>query len=380
MWRLVWKNVWRNKRRTLLTLSSITVSLFLLSSLAMVYTAFGNPTGQQAPGARLMVRRSTGIVFAIPSSYERRILEVPGVAACTAMNFFGAYYVDPKNSFANFAIGQETVFDVYNRGKLPPEQLAAFKRERTAAVAGRQLAQRFGWKLGDRITLLGSFYGVTPELTLRGIYQGTRPEDEDMFFFHWDYFNELTGRQNLVNNYWVRVDKPESAASVAQAIDARFRNTPYETKTETESQFLLGFISMLGNVRGIILLVGSAVTFAVLLIVANSMAMSVRERIPEAALMRSLGFRPSQVVRLFVAEALLLTLAGWTVGCGGAKLLYDALGITQVAQIAWADLRLRPENMALVFSLALLIGLAASGWPAYRAARSNIAESLRYLG
>lgn len=380
MWRLVLKNLLRNKRRTLLTFSSVAVSLFLLSSLAMVYVAMGRPLGNAPQSARMMVRNATGIVYALPASYEARITAVPGVVACTAMNFFGAYVVDPGNRFGNFAIGHETVFDVYPEGRLPPDQLEAFKRERTAAVAGKHLADKYGWKLGGRITLLGSFYGVTPELTLRGIYTGARPEAEDMFFFHWDYFNELTGRQNSVNNYWVRAERPESVPRVARAIDAMFHNGPFETRTESENEFLRGFISMLGNVRGIVLVIGSAVTFAILLIVANSMAMSIRERIPEAAVMRTLGYRPHQILGLFVSESLALTLAGWLIGCGGAKVLYDALAMNQIAQIAWADLRMGPDTVGFILGLALLIGAGASGLPAYQAARVNIAEALRFTG
>ncbi len=380
MWRLVLKNLLRNKRRTFLTFSSVTVSLFLLSSLAMVYRAMGRPLGRNAPSIRLMVRNATGIVYGLPLSYQARLQTVPGVAACTSMNYFGAYVVDPSNHFSNFAIGHETVFDVYTEAHLPPDQFQAFKRERTAAVAGRHLADRFRWRLGDRITLLGSFYGVTPEVVLRGIYTAERPDQEDMFFFHWDYLNEMLGRPNFVNNYWLRVDRAESTARVAPAIDAMFRNDPYQTKSETESEFLRGFLSMLGNVRGIILLIGSAVTFAILLVVANTMAMSIRERVSEAAVMRSLGFRPKHVVGLFVSESLVLVLAGWLVGCGGAKVLYDALAINQVGQMVWADLRMGPETVAFILALALFIGLLAAGWPAYRIARANIAGALRSVG
>lgn len=380
MWRLVLKNLLRNKRRTVLTASSLVVSFFLLSSLAMVYTAMGKPFEGADRTPRMMVRRSTGIVFSLPASSGEKIAAIPGVAACTAMNFFGAYVVERSNYFANFAIGHETVFDVYPEARITPGQLEAFKRERIAAVAGRHLADRFRWKLGDRITLLGSFYGVTPEVVLRGIYTAANKSAEDMFFFHWDYLNELLGRPDVVNNYWIRLDRPESVERVAQAIDTMFRNTPAETKTETESQFLLGFIAMLGNVRGIIVLIGIAVSFATLLIVANSMAMCIRERIPEAAVMRSLGFRPAHILRLFMSETLILTLTGWVVGCGGATLLFDALGMTRVGEVAFADMRMRPEAALFILLLALLLGVLASGLPAYRVARLNIAEALRSVG
>jgi putative ABC transport system permease protein len=377
MWRLLLKNLFRNKRRTLLTGTSVAVSLFLLSSLAMVYTALGAPLENADNIPIMMVRRATGIVFPLPESYGAKIRTVPGVAACASLSWFGGYWKDPANMFANFAVDPENAFKVQFASTIPPDQLEAFKRERTAAVAGRRLAEKYGWKIGDRITLLGSPWGFNPELTLRGIFTGG---PDDQLWFHWDYLNESIGRPNIVGLYWVRLEKPEIASRVGQAIDAMFRNTPNETKTESISAFLLNFISMLGNVRGIILLIGSAVSFAILLIVANTMAMSIRERIAEAAIMRSLGFRPAHILRLFVGESLILTLAGALVGIGGAKLLYDSLRLTQVGQFTFADLRLRPETLALCFGIALTIALLSATWPAYRAARENIAVALRHTG
>ena len=377
MWRLLLKNLLRNKRRTLLTLSSVAVSLFLLSSLAMVYTALGAPLENADSIPIMMVRRATGIVFQLPESYGAKIRTVPGVAACASLSWFGGYWKDPANVFANFAVDPENVFKVQFASTIPPDQLEAFKRERTAAVAGRRLADKYGWKVGDRITLLGSPWGFNPELTLRGIFAGG---PDDQLWFHWDYLNESIGRPNIVGLYWIRLEKPEMASRVGQAIDAMFRNTPNETKTESLSAFLLNFISMLGNVRGIILLIGSAVSFAILLIVANTMAMSIRERISEAAILRSLGFRPVHILRLFVGESLVLTLAGALAGIGGAKLLYDSLRLSQIGQFAFADLRLRPETLALCFGIALTIALLSATWPAYRAARGNIAVALRHTG
>ena len=377
MWRLLLKNLLRNKRRTLLTLSSVAVSLFLLSSLAMVYTALGAPLENADSIPIMMVRRATGIVFQLPESYGAKIRTVPGVAACASLSWFGGYWKDPANVFANFAVDPENVFKVQFASTIPPDQLEAFKRERTAAVAGRRLADKYGWKVGDRITLLGSPWGFNPELTLRGIFTGG---PDDQLWFHWDYLNESIGRPNIVGLYWIRLEKPEMASRVGQAIDAMFRNTPNETKTESLSAFLLNFISMLGNVRGIILLIGSAVSFAILLIVANTMAMSIRERISEAAILRSLGFRPVHILRLFVGESLVLTLAGALVGIGGAKLLYDSLRLSQIGQFAFADLRLRPETLAFCFGIALTIALLSATWPAYRAARGNIAVALRHTG
>jgi putative ABC transport system permease protein len=377
MWHLLLKNLFRNKRRTFLTASSVAVSLFLLSSLAIVYAALGAPLRNADAIPLLMVRRATGIVFPLPYSYREKIKTVPGVVACASLSWFGGYWVERTNQFANFAVDADSIFDVQMGSRIPPGQLETFKRERAAAVAGRHLVEKFHWKVGDRITLLGSPYGIAPELTLRGIFTGG---PEDQFWFHYEYLNEALGRPNIVGLYFVRIARPQMASRVAQAIDQMFRNTDSETKTESLNAFLMNFVSMLGNVRGIILMIGSAVTFAILLIVANTMAMSIRERTPEAAVMRTLGYRPTHILRLFVGESLLVTLGGALVGIGGAKLLYDAVALSQIGQFVFADMRMRPETLGFCSSLAVLVALGASAWPAYRAAKTNLAEALRYTG
>jgi putative ABC transport system permease protein len=212
---------------------------------------------------------------------------------------------------------------------------------------------------------------------LRGTFTGG---PDDQFYFHYDYLNEAMREFNQVGLYWIRVERPEIAVRVGQAIDQTFRDTDSETKTEAEGTFLLSFISMLGNVRGIILMIGSAVTFAVLLIVANSVAMSIRERVTEAAILRSLGFTSSHVLALFVGESLALTVGGAVIGVGGAKLLYDALAVRRIGSVVWADLRMRPETFLLCMALSVILALLSAGWPAYRAAKINIAEALRATG
>jgi putative ABC transport system permease protein len=377
MWRLVLKNLLRNKRRSFLTATSVAVSLFLLSTLAMVYTALGAPLRNADNIPIMMVRRAAGIIFPMPVSHGPKIRAIPGVVACASLSWFGGYWKDPANQFANFAVDEQQIFDVQMASTIPPDQKEAFIRDRTGAVAGRRLAERFGWKVGDRITLLGSPYGFNPELTLRGIFRGG---PDDQLWFHWEYMNESIGRMNVVGLYWVRLAKPEMASRVGQAIDQMFRNTDNETKTESLSAFLLSFIAMLGNVRLIILMIGSAVTFAILLVVTNTMAMSIRERFAEAAVMRSLGYRPAHIVGLFMAESILLTMLGALIGIGGAKVVFDAIRISTVGQFVFADMRLRPETLVLCFSIALGISLLAVSLPAYRAAKGNIAMALRFVG
>jgi putative ABC transport system permease protein len=377
MWRLVLKNLLRNRRRTLLTFFSVTVSLFLLSSLAIVYVALSKPFEGVENVPLLMVRRLAGIVLPLPSSYQARIKTVPGVVAISKVNWFGGYWVDPSNQLSSFAVDADSVFAVQMASKISPGQLQAFQNERTAAVAGKGLIDKYHWKIGDRITLLGSPYGVSPELVLRGIFTGG---PDDSLFFHWDYLNEMLGRLNFAGLYWVRVDPPEVAPRVGQAIDQMFRNTDAETKSESLSAFLLGFVSMLGNVRSIILLIGAAVTFATLLIVANTMAMAIRERVSEAAVMRALGFRAAHILGLFVGESLILTVGGGLAGIAGAKVLFDLLAMRAIGQFVPADLRMRPATILLCLLLSIIMALLASGWPAYRAARRNIAQALRFVG
>jgi putative ABC transport system permease protein len=377
MWRLILKNLLRNKRRTLLTAASVAVSLFLLSALAIVYTALGKPFEGLDTVPIMMVRRAAGIVFMLPVRYQDRIKAVPGVVAVSKLSWFGGYWRDPANQFSNFAVDADSIFGVERGGRIPPDQLEAFKRERTAAVAGKRLVDRFHWKIGDRITLLGSPYGVAPEVVLRGIFTGG---PDDQFYFHWDYLNEAMGRLNSVGMYWIRVDPIKDAPRIGQQIDQMFRNTDAETKTESVSAFLLGMVSMLGNVRGIILMIGSAVTFAILLIVANTMAMSIRERFAEAAIMRTVGFRRSHILGLFVGESLVLTFAGAVMGVGGAKLLFDALALRSFSELIPADMRMRPGTLLFFGVLSLVMSVAAAGWPAYRAARLRIAEALRHTG
>lgn len=377
MWRLILRNLLRNQRRTFLTASSVAITMFLVSSLATVYTALGKPLAEGEKMPLLLVRRAASINASLPASYQPRIMTVPGVVAVTKAAWFAGFWREPANSFANLGVDPDTVFEVQNGVRIPPDQLETFKRNRTSAVAGQKLVKKFGWKIGDRITLLGSYWRVTPELKLVGVFEGG---PDDQFWFHWEYLNEAAGRPNMAGIYWVRIDRAESATRVAGAIDRLFRNSDAETKTESVNEFLLNLISTLGSVRRAILMIGLAVTFAILLIIANSMGMSIRERIPEAAVMRSLGFRPAQIIFAFVSESILLSVIGGLIGVVGAKFVYDSLALTHLGPFAVADMRLRPETLGFCAGLSLLTAVLAAGWPAYRAAKTNIAVALRYLG
>ncbi len=374
MFRLLIKNLLRNKRRAFLTWSGISVSLFLLSSLAVVFSAMGRPYRGADISPRLMVRRAVGLTMPLPMRYGDKIRQVPGVIACTTMLYSGGYWKETQNTFAAFGIDPEEIFKVVDVARIPEDQLAAFKRERTAAVAGQQVARRFGWKIGDRITLTNSAFGVPAEFTLRGIYTGG---PEDQFYYHYEYWNETLGRPNLTGLFWIRVEKPEIASRVGEEIDRMFRNTDAETKTESEGAFLMGFISMLGNVRLLIFWIGLAVTFAILMVVANTMAMSIRERIPEAAVMRALGYRSGQVMQLFVGESVTLTMLGALIGVGGAKLIYDRLALTKIGPMVWTDLRMDPKTLAFCIGLSFFIALVASVWSAWNASHVKIADALR---
>ncbi len=374
MFHLLIKNLLRNKRRAFLTWSGIAVSLFLLSSLAVVYSAMGRAYRGSDVSPRMMVRRSVGITMPLPERYGDRIRKVPGVVACSTLIYAGGYWKEPQNTFAAFGVDQDEIFNVVNSENIPDDERAAFIRERTAAVAGRQVVNRFGWKIGDRITLIASRFGEPAEFTLRGVFTGG---PDDQFYFHYDYWNESRGHPDLTGMFWIRLEKPEMASRVGEQIDTMFRNTDAETKTESEGTFLLGLISMLGNVRALVVMIGSAVTFAILMIVANTMAMSIRERVPEAAIMRALGFRSGQIIGLFVGESVALTMLGAVIGVGGAKLLYDQLALTKFGPMVWTDLHMELPTLAFCVGLSLFISLAASSWSAWQASRAKIADALR---
>jgi len=375
--RLIVANLLRSKRRTFLTIFSIAVALFLFCTLRTVITSF-EASLRASEATRLVVRHGASLVFPLPLSYRERLAQVPGVTGVSYGNWFGGFYQDPKNQFAQFAMDVPTMFDLFPETVMPADQVRAFQTERTSCVIGRQLAKKYGWKIGDTVPIIGTIYPGEWRFTVRGIYAGkTRDTDENTLFFHWDYLNESLpeGRKNYVGIYWLRIASPSMAASVSQRVDAMFENSSQPTKTETEKAFQAGFISMIGNVQLLLSILGSAIVFAIMLVTVNTMMMAARERTTEIAVLKTLGFSDGLILRLVGGEALLVSLLGGILGCGLAALIFHQTDFTGGG--FFPNFRVLPATILTGLGLAILMGLLSGIAPALTAARLRIANALR---
>jgi putative ABC transport system permease protein len=343
---------------------------------------FTEPTADQA--LRLIVRNKVSLANPMPLSYEQRIAQVPGVQAITVFQWFGGTYKDsrdPANFFGRFAVEPDRVFEVYPDYKLPPDQFEAFRRERSAAVIGRKTADRHKIKIGDRLTIVGDIFPVTLELTIRGIYDNVR--DNENVFFHYEYLNELlksrgTGMFDFASVFVIRMARPEDATPISRAVDAMFRNSPQQTKTETEKAFELSFLAFLGNVKMFFLVITSAVTFTILLVTANTMAMSVRERVREVGVLRTLGFTRDRILMLLLGESVVMALIGGAMGLAAA---YGVCAAIRQAPSTFADMSritIPPVVAALCLAVAAMIGIASCIVPAWGASRKSIVDALRF--
>jgi putative ABC transport system permease protein len=374
---LVFQNLLRNRRRTLLTFLSVATSLALLTGFCAVYRYFSSPLVPPEFRMLLMVWSGTSIMIPLPLRYGERIRAVPGVAGVTPINIVDGLYGGQDELLWALAFDPETFFKVYTDWHLPDEQRVAFTKERTAAVAGRKTAKKFGWKLGDRIHLRSPSYNVTLDLTLRGIYTS---EDESMTGIHWDYLNEMQGRPNKPEGFWVRVRSADEVPGVMQAIDSEFRNSEVETRTQPMGQMVLDFLATIGNIKLILICVSAAVLFAILLVVANTMGMSIRERTAELAVLRALGFRSRQVLGMLAAESLVISLAGALAGCLATTLILALTAGYRFGGAMPISIQVDRATVALVLGVAVAVSLASTLIPAYRASRVSIAEALRFVG
>jgi putative ABC transport system permease protein len=375
--RLVVAHLWRAKRRTFLTVSSIALALFLFCTLRTVMTSF-DAAIRASDDTRLVVRHAASLVFPLPLAYRDRLTQMQDVQAVGYGNWFGGFYQDPKNQFAQFAVDVPTFFQIYPEVLLPADQREAFTHQRTACIAGRKLVAKYGWKLGDVIPITGTIYPGDWRLTLRGIYAGrTEDIDENTIFFDWQYLNEAMpeGRKDQVGIYWLRLRSASLGAGVSDRVDAMFENSPQPTKTETEKAFQAGFISMVGNVSMLLTILGSAIVFAIMLVTINTMMMAARERTTEIAVLKTLGFTDGLILRLVAGEALLLSLLGGLVGCGLAFLIFRNVDFT--AGGFFPNFRVLPETVGWGLLLAVIMGLLSGLVPALQASRLQIAGAFR---
>ena len=371
----IFANLFRKKTRTVLTVGSFAVALFLFGLLATIDTTFTG--GVEVAGAdRLVVLNKSSLAQPLPFSYRDRILQIPGVKGVTFAVWFGGVYQNEKNFIPIMAVDTDGFKKMYTEFAVPEEQWDAFVRDREGCIVGRSTANKFRWKIGDRIPLKGTISPGGWEFNIRGIYDGTRAEDDTtQFWFQYTYLDERKQYfKGMVGWYVVRVALPEDDARVATAIDERFANSAYETVAETEKSFLAGFVKQVGNIRLIIVSVGSVVLFTLLLVTGSTMAMSVRERTGELAVLKTIGFTDAVVMLLVLAESLLYAVPGALIGLTLAKLFTlrgDPTG--GLLPFFYFD----PDRMLMGFGLALIAGIAAGIIPALLAMRLRIVEALR---
>src|SRR5208337_2623297 len=374
---LVIKNLLRNRRRTILTFLSIATSITLLAVFCTTYRFFANPPMPSEWRLLLSVSARNSMMLPLPLSYGERIARLPGVAAATPVTMVDSLYGGQGDFLFALASDPATFIKIYTSWHMPEEQLAAYAREKTAVVAGRRTALKHGWKLGDRIHLRSPGYGVDLDLTLRGMYTA---EDESMLAFHWDYLNEAQGRPDKPMGFLLRAQTEEDVPRLMQTIDNQFRNGEMETRTQPMGQWVLDFLAMIGNVKLIVLSISAAMVFAILLVVANTMGMSIRERTAELAILRVLGFQPKHLLALLAAESLAISVAGALLGCLLAKTAFALIAGYQIGGAMGLHIQVDVVTVGVVLSVGIAIGLSSTLVPAYRASRMSISDALRYVG
>jgi putative ABC transport system permease protein len=377
---LIVKNAFRHKLRTTLTIVGIVVAICAFGLLRTIVEAW-YAGAEASSSARLVTRNAISLVFPLPLNYAQRIRQVPGVASVAWANWFGGVYITERNFFPQFAIDATSYLDMYPEYVLKPEERKAFLVDRQGAVAGRKLADQYGWKLGDQIPIRGTIFPGTWTFTLRGIYDGADAKvDETQFVFHWQFLNETVKvkfprRGDQVGFYLVEIRDPAQAAEVSAAVDATFRNSLAETLTETEKAFQLGFVAM----TEAILLAIQAVSFVVIVIImavmANTMAMTARERYGEYATLKALGFGNGFVALLIFGESLGIALVG---GLAGIALTFPLASVFANAMgTLFPVFFVSEETVLMQLGAAVVVGVVAAAIPAWRAARVRIIDGLR---
>ncbi|HVT28090.1 MAG TPA: FtsX-like permease family protein [Lacipirellulaceae bacterium] len=377
--RLILANLLRKKARLVLTIGSFAVALFLFALLGVVNDAFSR--GADVVSAnRLVTINRTSIINTIPLSYRDEILRIPGVSYITHNNWFGGVYQDPKNFFPQFVIDPENQRQVFPELIVPDDQWNTFLKDRQGAIVGADTMKRFGWKIGDRIPITTTIYGLAGkpfEFNIDGVYHGAKQEDDQtQFWIQWEYFKESVPNtiKGQVGWYVIRIANPDDAPRIAKAIDNMYLNSPYETKTETESAFAQGWVKQFGNIKFLIISIGTVVFFTLLLVTGNTMAISVRERTNELGVLKAIGFPDRAVLGFILGESMAIALAG----CVGLL-----LALVAIPQLSRAMAGLLPPLLVTAKTLAygviaaLLVGFASGILPAYGAMRMRVVTALR---
>jgi putative ABC transport system permease protein len=380
--RLILANLFRKKARLVLTVGSFAVALFLFAFLGVVNDAFTR--GADVVSAdRLYVINRTSIINTLPLSYRDEILRIPGVKCITHDNWFGGVYQDPKNFFTQFVIDPENQRRVFPELKVPDDEWNTFLKDQQGAIVGAVTMERFGWKIGDRIPIKTTLYGLqdkTFEFNIDGVYHGARPQDDEtQFWLQWHYFKEnVPDRlQGQIGWYVLRVDNPDDSVRVAKTIDQMYLNSPSETKTETESAFAEGWIKQFGNIRLLIMVIGTVVFFTLLLVTGNTMAISVRERTSEIGVLKAIGFSDRSVLGFILSESLVIAMIG-CIGLLLAIVAVPALSKTFTHNgVALPPLLISARVIVYGAIAAVAVGFISGILPAMGAMRMRVVDALR---
>jgi putative ABC transport system permease protein len=374
---LLLANLLRRKTRSALTILSFFVALFLFGLLFTIRAAF-NAGIDNAGADRLVITNKVSIIQPLPLAYRDKILRIPGIKTLTYANWFGGVYQDEKNFFGQFGVDVPTWRDTYPNLVVSDEEWAAFAKDRTACIVGEALAKRFAWKVGDRIPIRGVIFPGAWEFTLAGIYHGVRPsDDKTQFWFHADYLEENgpAWHKGFVGWYVARIDPPDNAAAISRAIDEQFANSSAETRAQSEQFFMASFAKQTGNIGFLMVAIGSIVFFTLLLVTGNTMAMSVRERTSELAVLKALGYADHFVLTLVLVESVLIAVLGGFTGVALAKFVTLQGDPTHMLPAFYFS----PGGMAAGVAATVLVGLVAGLLPALSAMRLPVVQSLRRL-
>ncbi|HUU45913.1 MAG TPA: FtsX-like permease family protein [Acidobacteriota bacterium] len=380
---LLFRNALRHRLRTLLTIAGVGVAILAFGVLRTMISAWYTGVAQAAPD-RLVSRSKISITFTLPLAQKQKIERIPGVAAVTHGSWFAGYYKDPKDFFPQIAFANAESFRLFPEYIVDSAAIAAFGRERNAAIVGSATMERFGWEIGDNVRLTGTIYPGDWDFVIRGIYTG-REEATDItqFFFHWDYIDlrmqeSFPGRVGQVGWWIIKIDDPARAADISAAVDREFANSADETLTETEAAFQQSFMGMVETIIKSLEVISALVIGIILLVAANTMAMTARERISEYAVLKTLGFSAGHIIGLIGGESLLIS------GLGGALGILLLIPITQalgaVMRQWFPAFPIDPMTYVLTGSTAILVGILAAVFPAWRAIRLRIADGLRRIG
>ena len=375
---LVFRSALRSKRRTFLTAASVGVSIFLLVTLLTLMRELTTPIETEASVRRLVVRHKAGLTNPLPRRYMDILKQMPELENVTPLSWFGGTYIDETKFFPRFAVDPENIFEVVSEQIVDPAVVDQFKRQRNAAIVGSGSMKKYGWKPGEKITIKGDIYPVDLELEIVGtmLFPGLDDAD-DRLWFHHEYLDELLGDSSEVGTIWCVVRDEKQIPEISRKIDERFANTEAETKTQTEKQFALGFVAMLGNIK---LLVGSICTVVVItlfFVVASTISMTIRERGKEIAVLKTLGMRRSLIFALLLAEAVGIAMLGGAVGVGLARALYSGIDITKLSGGMLFKFEVTTSNAALCMMISAAIGFLSCIVPAWGASRKSVLQGLR---